>query len=342
MSRPLFVVCPALVLASASVLAGCPASGGDAGSSSANAATVKVEHTCKDAVGRYGEHFGKSLMDDPKSPVPADKRDKAVSAIKEAVIKSCEEDKWDSLPIDCLASIFERPGVLPKDKIDDALSVCANGAGKEKSAKMDERVARAMFEVVKGGASASPGAAAAPWVSKDGGFQIDFHGQTPDESTKDDPNGGRWHDASLRSGQMAQWTDYANAAVAAAEVKVFLPTREKDQIKRDEAVTFQGLKGRDIEMTLSSGKVFWIRFLIDDKRVFKLGAVYSGDSAPAKAFMESFKRTQAADPSGAASAAPVAEPPKAGAPAKAAPAKAEPPKPAPPKPAQPKSGDDMF
>lgn len=43
-------------------------------------------------------------------------------------------------------------------------------------------------------------------------------------------------------------------------------------------------------MTLSSGKVFWIRFLIDGKRVFKLGAVYSGDNTEAKAFVESFKR----------------------------------------------------
>ena len=111
-------------------------------------------------------------------------------------------------------------------------------------------------------------------------------------TTKDDPNGGTWHDASLKSGQMAQWTDYSNAAVAAAEVKVFLPTREKDKIKRDEAVTFQGLQGRDIEMTLASGKVFWIRFLIDGKRVFKLGSVYNGDNAKAKAFMESFKRAK--------------------------------------------------
>jgi hypothetical protein len=200
-------------------------------------------------------------------------------------VQSCEEDKWDSLPLDCLAAIFEKPGVVPDKDLGRALDVCAGGAGKDKTAKMDERVARAMVD-----AGRDKGAPAAPWVSKNGGFQIDFRGQVPDESTKNDPNGGTWFEASLANGAMAQYADYANDAQAAAEVKVFLPTRDKEKIKRDEPVSFQGLNGRDIEMTLSSGKVFWIRFLIDGKRVFKLGAVYSGDNTEAKAFVESFKR----------------------------------------------------
>lgn len=293
MSRSLLVVSPALALACLALVSGCKPGTGSDSSSSGSASSIKVERTCKDAAGRYGEHFGKSLMKDPKNPVPADQQDKVVAAIKAAVVTSCEEDKWPELPLDCLAGAFEKTSTLPKDKLDDIYDVCARGAGKEKSDKMDERVARAMLGAMKGGSgSASASAAAAPWVSKDGGFQIDFHGLTPDEATKDDPNGGSWHDASLKSGQMAQWTDYASEAVAGAEVKVFLPTRDKDKIKRDEAVTFQGLKGRDIEMTLASGKVFWIRFLMDGKRVFKLGAVYNGDNTEAKAFMESFKRNK--------------------------------------------------
>jgi hypothetical protein len=111
-------------------------------------------------------------------------------------------------------------------------------------------------------------------------------------------------------------------------VKVFLPTREKDQIKRDEVITHQGLKGRDIEMTLPSGKVLWIRFLIDGKRVFKLGAVVNGDNTEAKAFIESFKRV-GAEAAAAPSAAPAASAP--GAPGPANPA-SPPAKPAAPKP----------
>ena len=311
MLRPLLVG-SALVLASCATLFGCKGSGGDAGSSSASpASSIKVERTCKDAVGRYGEHFGKSLVKDPKSPVPADKHDKAVAAIKEAVIKSCEEDKWDSLPIDCLASLFEKPGFLPPDKMDDAFTVCANGAGKEKSAKMDDRVARAMLDVMKGSAGSASAAAsrAAPWVSEAGGFQIDFHGMTPDEKTKDDPDGGKWHDASLPNGAMVQYADYTNAGEASGVVMVFAPTRDKNKIKRDEPITFQGLKGRDIELTLASGKVFWIRLLSDGKRVFKLGAVYDGDNAEAKAFMESFKQSGSAAAAPSASAAGGAAPP---------------------------------
>lgn len=209
-------------------------------------------------------------------------------------------------------------------------SSSASPAGKESSAKMDERGGRATAEVK--GSSAGAAVAAAPWLSKDGGFEIDFRGQTPDESTKDDPNGGTWHDASLKSGRLAQYIDYVNEGAAAGEVMVFLPTREKDKIKRDEPVTFQGLKGRDIETTLASGKVLWIRFLIDGKRVFKLGAVYSGDNSDAKAFIESFKRiggpasapsASAAVPSGAA---PDSKPPSNA---------SKPAAPAPPKPAKP-------
>jgi hypothetical protein len=327
MSRAFLFLCPALVSLSFTS-AGCNSGGNDASSSSASA--IKVERTCKDAVGRYGEQLGKSLMKDAANPVPAAKHEQAVAAIKAAAIKSCEEDKWDELPIDCLAGLFEKPGFLPPDKMEDAYTVCANAAGKEKSAKMDERVARAMVDIVKGGSgagSAAPAAATA-WASKDGGFQIDFNGKAPEESKKDDPNGGTWHEASLPSGKMAQWTDYASAAVAAAEVKVFLPTREKDQIKRDEVITHQGLKGRDIEMTLPSGKVLWIRFLIDGKRVFKLGAVVNGDNTEAKAFIESFKRV-GAEAAAAPSAAPAASAP--GAPGPANPA-SPPAKPAAPKP----------
>lgn len=41
---------------------------------------------------------------------------------------------------------------------------------------------------------------------------------------------------------------------------------------------------------MNSGKVLWIRFLIDGRRVFKLGAVYAKDKTDATAFIQSFER----------------------------------------------------
>jgi hypothetical protein len=134
------------------------------GSKDAGGSGVKVERTCKDAAGRYGDHLGNDLMADPKNPVPKELHDKAKAAIKEAVIKSCEEDKWDELPLDCLALIFEKPDVVPEKDRGKALDVCAGGAGKDKTAKMDERLGEAMAELGKQarGEKGGPPASSAP------------------------------------------------------------------------------------------------------------------------------------------------------------------------------------
>lgn len=187
------------------------------------------------------------------------------------------------------------------------LAACSSGGESSASASPAASTPAPAKTVASASGSTSAGTdtptAAAPYVSKDGGYQIDFHGATPTESTKDDPNGGTWQEAALNNGHMVQYTDYESPAHAKAEVQGFIPTRDKDQIKRDEAVTFAGLSGRDIELKFSSGKMFWIRFLIDGRRVFKIGALYAGDNANAKAFMESFKRVGGAAPATSASAA---------------------------------------
>lgn len=139
------------------LLVGCPSK--DGGSS------VKVERTCKDAAGRYGEHLGNDLVTSPNSPIPAEFKDKAKAAVKETVIKSCEEDKWDELPLDCLAGAFEKPDIVPAKDFGKVLDVCAGGAGKDKTAKMDERLKEAMAALGKearGAASAAPAASGAP------------------------------------------------------------------------------------------------------------------------------------------------------------------------------------
>lgn len=155
------------------------------------------------------------------------------------------------------------------------------------------------------GASTSGGSTPAPaYTSSEGRYQIDFRGETPKLSVKDDPNGGRWNEAAMASGAaMVQYTDYESHAHAVAEVKGFIPTRETDKIKVDKAITVAGLEGRDIEMTLSSGKIFWIRFLIDGKRAYKIGAAFpEAKRADATSFVESFKLSGAPAPAGGSAA----------------------------------------
>lgn len=156
-------------------------------------------------------------------------------------------------------------------------------------------------------AAQSTGAAgtkSALYVSKEGRYEIDFGGATPKESVKDDPNGGTWHEAMSPSGtNMAQYADYTDHAHAVAETAGFIPTREKEKIKVDKPISLNGRDGRDIEMALSSGKIFWMRFLIEGKRVYKVGAVYTPDKnrAEAASFIESLKII--ADPASAAGSA---------------------------------------
>jgi hypothetical protein len=151
------VVIACVCLLPLSLLVGCPKDGGS---------SIKVERTCKDAAGRYGEHLGNDLVSDPKSPIPPELKDKAKAAVKEAVIKSCEEDKWDELPLDCLAGTFEKPDIVPAKDLGKVLDICAGGAGKDKTAKMDERLKQAMAALGKeargAAGSAAPAASGAP------------------------------------------------------------------------------------------------------------------------------------------------------------------------------------
>ena len=280
------------------VVVGCHSKGSGETSSASVAPSTSVAPTCQDAARRYGEFHAKSLAEDPRNPLPPALREKAKKPIEDAVVRSCEEDEWSQLPLECLAVAFEKAppaGV----KMGDALTICAGGAGREKTAKLDERVAQAMASVKRG----SPATAPALYISTSGGYQIDFKGRTPVESKKNDPNGGSWHDASVESGWFSQHTDYASGAVAEAEVSAFLPTRDKSRIRRDEKVRFRGLAGRDIEVALRAGKVLWIRFLIDGRRVFKLGTVYAKNNSEATAFMQSFERLSEKTPEDTVAAA---------------------------------------
>lgn len=137
---------------------GCSSSGG--GSGSASAAAAKVQETCDDAARRYGEHVAKMMENDAKNPIPKDKRKLVSEPIRDATVASCKEDKWEELPLSCLAAVFNNP---PKDddKLDEYTDVCIKSVGKEKLASMDQRVARAMADAVLG-PRASASAAAPP------------------------------------------------------------------------------------------------------------------------------------------------------------------------------------
>jgi hypothetical protein len=153
------------------VATGCSSKGGGSTSASASAATGTVKPTCDDAGRRYGEFTAKMMIADPKNPVPAEKRKLLADPIRDATVKSCQEDKWDDLPLSCLASVFEHP---PKDdaELDKYTDVCVKSVGKEKLAKMDQRVVHAMTDAVlptpasaapeASGSSASSPAASGP------------------------------------------------------------------------------------------------------------------------------------------------------------------------------------
>lgn len=139
-------------------LLGCSSFGGGSGSSSAAAGDTKA--TCDDAARKYGEHVAKMMEGDPKNPLPVDKRKLVSAPIRDATVASCKEEKWDDLPLSCLAAVFNNP---PKelDKLDEYTDVCIKSVGKEKLDKMDHRVAQAMADAVRGPA-ASASAAATP------------------------------------------------------------------------------------------------------------------------------------------------------------------------------------
>ena len=78
---------------------------------------------------------------------------------------------WDELPLDCLAGAFEKPDVVPAKDFGKVLDICAGGAGKDKTAKMDERLKQAMADLGKeargAAASGAPAASAVRAIVRD-------------------------------------------------------------------------------------------------------------------------------------------------------------------------------
>ena len=109
--------------------------------------------------------------------------------------------------------------------------------------------------------------------------------------TMDDPNGGTWETTIWKTPSahlMVQYADYKSHAVAVAETQGFIPTRNKSEIKRDEKITIAGHKGREVEWEMPSGMTVWMRFLIADNRVYKVGGGFKGNRADTQKFIEGF------------------------------------------------------
>jgi hypothetical protein len=131
---------------------------------------------------------------------------------------------------------------------------------------------------------------APPYTSAAGKFTQRVTFGAASEKELPDPNGGApWKTTiwKLPSAHlMVQYADYPSHAAAVAEIKAFIPTRDASEIKRDEAVTIGGHEGREIEWASNATTTMWMRLLVADKRVYKVGGGFKGDRADIQKFID--------------------------------------------------------
>jgi NAD(P)H-hydrate repair Nnr-like enzyme with NAD(P)H-hydrate dehydratase domain len=105
---------------------GCNGGGGDP---TASAAATGAPATCDGAAAEYGDGFGAVFV---KKGQP----ESVKAAVKEAVVRSCKEDKWDDATLGCLnmaSRMKARTGT-------DTLDACVSGLPQEMQTKMESRV----------------------------------------------------------------------------------------------------------------------------------------------------------------------------------------------------------
>jgi hypothetical protein len=139
--------------------------------------------------------------------------------------------------------------------------------------------------------------ASPPFVSGAGRYTAKVTFGAVTEKTMDDPNGGTWRTAKWNTPRglfMVQYADYADHATAKAETMVgFIPTRDKSAIKRDDPIKVGDREGRAVEWAVNPTTMMYMRFIIDDKRVYKLGAGTKGDRETVTKFFDGFEITAA-------------------------------------------------
>ena len=159
----------------------------------------------------------------------------------------------------------------------------------------EEKLAKVQEAIDKELASRPPepkAPAATPYVSKEGRFTQKMNPGNPVTEVVDDPNGaGQWHGVkwnTRKSVYTVQYIDYKDHANAVAETYGFIATRDESQIKRDEKVKFGAREGREMTVMVNPTTTMYLRFVIDDARVYKVVAGTKVEHDEAKQFLDGF------------------------------------------------------
>ena len=171
------------------------------------------------------------------------------------------------------------------------LAACSKREPADKANAQPEPVAVAKAAEPAPAPTPAPAADPTPYKSVEGRFTQRAPFGDDQQKTLDDPNGGTWQSTSWKTPSaqlMVQYTDYKSHAHAVAEVHGFIPTRDMDSVKKDEKLALGAHEGREIEWQLPSGTTMWLRFVIADNRVYKIGGGFKGDRADMQKFMDGF------------------------------------------------------
>lgn len=142
-----------------------------------------------------------------------------------------------------------------------------------------------------GAAPTAPPAPIAAFEATDGRFSVDPPvAGNPTVRDVPDPNGGTWQSFSWTPAHAyfaVQRRTYSSPAVAVAETRGFIPTRDAQAIHLDKERTVAGHQVRDLVWS-DGANLLRARFVIDGPVVFKVVAGGRIDGEAANAFVDSF------------------------------------------------------
>ncbi len=161
-----------------------------------------------------------------------------------------------------------------------ALSVACDEKSSSSSGKDEDK---------SGDSTASAKPKGEAWSSKEGGYSVVFPLGKPKVSSKSDPKGISWNDASSEIGAYSvQFADFEDSSKAQAYITNFMETM-KAEIKEDKEYVLGAHKGREIKMIVSPTATMWMRLVAVEKRVYKIAAGTKNDRDKAFNFLDTFK-----------------------------------------------------
>lgn len=153
------------------------------------------------------------------------------------------------------------------------------------------RTARSAGTTKSGAAPTAAPARIAAFVPADGRFSVNPPvAGNPTVRDVPDPNGGTWQSFSWTPAHAyfaVQRRAYPSPAVAVAETRGFIPTRDAQSIQLDKERTVAGHQVRDLVWS-DGGNLLRARFVIDGAVVFKIVAGGRIAGPAANAFVDSF------------------------------------------------------